>query len=117
LCRCKKKLPEAAVNLGKAYLVEAVQAVVHVMRTETDNALVLKAAAELFDRFGIPKTSRNESKIESPDSSGVSTEIPKGTMDKLRNAPPEVQSAIADLNDSFLEGVERILNGGTNGDS
>lgn len=115
LMTLKTKLPEAAINLGRAYLVEAVQWVVHVGRTEKDNALVLKAAETLFDRFGIPKTSRNESKVENSGEPAVGTEIPKGVMDKLRTASPEVQAAIADLNDSFLEGVERILNGGSDG--
>jgi hypothetical protein len=42
----REALPQAALELGKAYLIEAVQAVVHVLRTETDNALVLKAGVE-----------------------------------------------------------------------
>ena len=104
----RTKLPEAAINLGRAYLVESVQAVVHVLRTETDNALVLKAAAELFDRFGIPKVS----KVEQPAPKEEEGEINKSTMEKLREAPPEVQEQIAALHESFTEGVERILSGG-----
>jgi hypothetical protein len=106
----KTKLPEAAVNLGRAYLVEAVQAVVHILRTETDNALVLKAAAELFDRFGIPKLTRSEQKVETPDE--PTDEINQSILDKLRNQPPEVQERVASLHQSFSEGVEAILNEG-----
>lgn len=108
----RSKLPEAAVNLGRAYLVEAVQAVVHILRTEKDNALVLKAAAEIFDRFGIPKVSRSEAKIDPPD---TGNEIPNSLMAKLRAASPEVQEQIALLQESFVEGVERILSGGNDG--
>lgn len=111
LTALQTKLPEAAVNLGRAYLVEAVQSVLHVMRTETDNALVLKAAAEIFDRFGIPKVSRTEGKIETPDNpdnGAIET-----WMDKLRSAPPEIQEKVAALQESFTEGVERILSEGT----
>lgn len=104
------KLPEAAINLGRAYLVEGVMAVVHVMRTETDNALVLKAAAELFDRFGIAKVSRSEIKTDPLPPSG--NEIDESFMDKLRLAPPEKQEQIAALHESFTEGVERILSEG-----
>jgi hypothetical protein len=112
----KKNLPQAALNLGRAYLVEAVQAVVHVMRTEHDNALVLKAAAEIFDRFGIPKVSRSESKI---DTTQPEAEIPNDVMTQLKQARPEVQAQIADLHEGFLEGVTQILEGGkeNNGDS
>ncbi|HWV46825.1 MAG TPA: hypothetical protein VN039_12545 [Nitrospira sp.] len=107
----KTKLPEAAVNLGRAYLVEAVQAVVHILRTETDNALILKAAAEIFDRFGIPKVSRAEVKSDpTPEQSG--SEINETFMDRLRTAPPEIQEKVAALHESFTEGVERILSEG-----
>lgn len=110
----QEKLPEAALNLGRAYLVESVQAVVHVLRTETDNSLVLKAAAEMFDRFGLPKLSKSEVKTEAPP---TPEEIPGNLMDKLRNASPEIQEQIAALHESFSEGVERILTGGVDGHS
>lgn len=107
----KAKMPEAAVNLGRAYLVEAVQAVIHILRTETDNSLILKAAAEIFDRFGIPKVSRAEVKADpTPDQSG--SEINETFMDRLRTAPPEIQEKVAALHESFTEGVERILSEG-----
>lgn len=113
LASIKTKLPEAAINLGRAYLVEAVQSVVHVMRTETDNALVLKAAAELFDRFGIPKLSRSEIKTESDETSGDGGEIlPLTFIEKLRGAPPEIQEKVAELSEMFSEGVEKILSEG-----
>lgn len=110
-----KKLPEAAFLLGQAFLVESVMAVMHVMRTENDNTLVLKAAAEMFDRFGIPKLSRSEIKTSSnptPD-----TEIPQTVLDKVRTAPPEVAEKVALLHESFLEGVERTLNGEFSGNT
>jgi hypothetical protein len=111
LSSLRDKLPEAAINLGRAYLVEAVQSVVHVLRTETDNALVLKAAAELFDRFGIAKVSRSEIKTD-PLPTGKDNELSESFMDKLRAAPPETQEKIAALHESFTEGVERILSEG-----
>lgn len=115
LTSIKEKLPEAALNLGRAYLVEAVQAVIHVLRTETDNALVLKAAAEIFDRFGIPKVSRAEVKTEPEKPEG---EINDSLMEKLRTASPDKQEQIAALHESFSEGVERILSeGNENADS
>lgn len=111
----QEKLPEAAITLGRAYLIEAVQAVLHVLRTEEDNALVLRAAAEIFDRFGIPKVSKTEAKFEQQ--TEPEGEISTSIMSKLRSAPPEVQEQVAALQESFTEGVERILSGGIDGDS
>jgi hypothetical protein len=108
----RTKLPEAAINLGRAYLVESVQAVAHVLRTEKDSALVLKAAAEMFDRFGIPKVSRTEAKTD-PTPPENNDELSEDVMDKLRRAKPETQEKIAALQESFSEGVERLLNEGS----
>lgn len=108
----RTKLPEAAINLGRAYLVESVQAVAHVLRTEKDSALVLKAAAEMFDRFGIPKVSRTEAKTD-PTPPENNDELSEDVMDKLRRANPETQEKIAALQESFSEGVERLLNEGS----
>jgi hypothetical protein len=111
LVALKKKLPEAAYNLGQAYLVESVQWVLHVGRTSEDGALILKAAGEMFDRFGIPKVSKTESKIETPNGNSTD-EIPETLMTKLRAAAPEVQEKVAALQESFTEGIERILTEG-----
>lgn len=108
----REKLPQAAITLGQAYLVESVQAVMHVLRTESDNALVLKAAAEMFDRFGIPKLTKSEVKNET--SPPVPTDLTGDAMTKLREASPEKQEAIAALHESFAEGVNRILSEGEN---
>ena len=106
----KAKLPQAALELGRAYLIEAVQAVANIMRTADDPAVVLKAAAELFDRFGIPKVSRQVTDLnsESPEDHPVGDDL----MAKLRQASPEVQTAAAELQDMFEEGLKQLLEGG-----
>ncbi len=106
LISLRERLPQAALELGRAYLIEAVQAVVHIMRTETDNTLVLSAAKELFDRFGIPKVSRSEQKTEIEDSSHPVTPT---LMDKLREASPDVQVKAAELQEMFEEGLSMLL--------
>lgn len=111
----KRNLPAAAINLGQAYLVEAVQAVVHVLRTESDNALVLRAAGEMFDRFGIGKVSRTEMKIDQPPAENTGQDIPDDLMAQLRAASPEMQEKVAALHESFTEGIERILSEGSDG--
>jgi hypothetical protein len=105
----KERLPQAALQLGRAYLIEAVEAVVNVMRTTEDEGLILKAASEIFDRFGIPKSSRIES---TPDPGGEEEENPLNDptlMDRLRKASPETQDAVAQLTDAFHEGIAQLL--------
>lgn len=105
----KSKLPQAALELGRAYLIEAVQAVVHVMRTTDDETIILKAASELFDRFGVPKSSRVETTPDSPPTDDNPLSDPS-LMARIRKASPEVQTALGELQESFLSGVEAILN-------
>lgn len=107
----KKKLPQAAFDLGQAYLIEAVQAVANVMRTTEDDSMVLKAAGEIFDRFGIPKVSRTEIKDNEQEDHPMDASL----MEKLRSASPEVQERAAELHDMFEEGLERLLTGEGNG--
>lgn len=110
----KEKLPQAALELGRQYLIEAVQAIVHVMRNTQDEALVLKAASELFDRFGIPKVSRNEVKSEA--SEGEDHPVDQSLLGKLRSASPEVQERAAELQDMFEEGLASLLEAGKDTD-
>lgn len=101
------RLPQAALDLGRGYLIEAVQSVAHVMRTSEDEAMVLKAAGELFDRFGIPKVSRQEAKTAEPEEDGHP--VTPTMMEKLRSASPEVQAKAADLEEMFREGLDTLL--------
>ena len=101
------RLPQAALDLGRAYLIEAVQSIAHVMRTSTDEAMVLKAVGELFDRFGLPKVSRNEQK--QPEVEIGDHPVTQTMMERLRSASPEVQAKVADLQQMFEEGVSEIL--------
>ena len=109
----KAKLPEAAFALGQAYLIEAVQAVANVMRTTDDDSVVLKAAGEIFDRFGIPKVSRTE--MKNPEESGDEHPVDKTLMDRIRAASPEVQQGVAELQEMFETGIEQLLAGGNDG--
>jgi hypothetical protein len=102
----REALPQAALELGKAYLIEAVQAVVHVLRTETDNALVLKAAAEMFDRFGLPKLSRTEATVDETNRLGDTDE---SLISQFRTVSPELQEKAAQLHDAMEEGLRVLL--------
>lgn len=108
--KLKEALPQAALDLGKAYLIEAVQAIVHVMRTEVDNAIVLKAAADLLDRFGIPKLSRLERKTDADnplDSIGRGGH--EGIFNEVGRMSPELQEEAAKLYDLFETGMKTLM--------
>jgi hypothetical protein len=98
----REGLPAAALELMQGYMVEAVQTIVDVMRTSEDESLVLKAAAEILDRGGAPKASRqdrhnlNEARTTFADD---------GIVDRLRQASPEVQEEAAQL----IEKLEFML--------
>lgn len=107
--KVKKGLPQAALNLGQAYLVEGVQALVHIMRTSRDEKAVLAAVENLFDRFGLPKTTKSESKTEKIEESG--SLVDQSVLEKARSASPEKQEELAALQEMFMQGASRILNG------
>jgi hypothetical protein len=57
LVELRQALPQAALDLLQGYMIEAVQAIVDVMRSTHDDKFVLQAASEILDRAGLPKAS------------------------------------------------------------
>jgi transposase len=99
-------LTEAAADLLRGYSVEAVQAIVDVMRSSSDDGVILKAAAEVLDRSGLPKASRSEQKVHKTNEN-MTTITDDGIVDKLREASPEIQEQAATLVEQ-LEGLLTI---------
>lgn len=109
LLHLREALPQAAFDLGRAYLIEAVQAVVHVLRTEKDSAIILKAASELFDRFGIPKVAKSETKVDYPHETGMLSNKAEDWLAKFKDEPPELQEQAAQLVEALEEGLVGLL--------
>lgn len=103
-----KALTEGAKTLLQSYAIEAVNELVVIMRTTVDDTVRLKAIAEIFDRGGMPKTSRQEK--ETSENLNLTDD---GLIEKLRSAPPEVQEQAATL----IEGLEKLLGGNESGNS
>jgi hypothetical protein len=97
-------LTDSAKTLLQTYTIEAVHELVRIMRTSEDDAIVMKAVGEIFDRGGMPKTSRREN-----DNSDSLKFDDDGLVEKLRKATPEVQEQAAVL----VEGLEKLLSGET----
>lgn len=102
LALLRSKLPQAALDLLEGYMIEAVQAIVDVMRSSEDDKLVLQAAAEVLDRAGLPKASKQERHNVNEEAITVTDD---GIVEKLREASPEVQEEAAQL----VERLEALL--------
>jgi hypothetical protein len=100
-------LPKAAQDLMRVYMIEAVMAIVHVMRTAKSSGDILKAAAEILDRTDLPKTSKSEqtSKFDADPTAASEKEL----FDELRSADPEIQERAAQLRDAFEDGLKALL--------
>ena len=95
-------LPTAALELMEGYMIEAVQAIVDVMRVSTDDAVVLRAASEILDRTGLPKVSKQE-RYQTNEEKTTFTD--DGIVEALREASPEIQEQAAQL----IEQLEGLL--------
>lgn len=102
LAAIRVRLPQAALDLLQGYMIEAVQAVVDVMRTTGDDKLILQAAGEILDRAGLPKASRQERHQVNEDRTTFTDD---GLVERLREAPPDVQEKAAQI----IEELENLL--------
>lgn len=102
LVAVRQALPQAALDLLQGYMIEAVQAIIDVMRRTEDDKLILQAAGEILDRAGLPKASRQERHQVNEDRTTFTDE---GIVERLRNAPVKVQEEAAQM----IEGLERLL--------
>lgn len=102
LISLRQRLPGAALELLHGYMIEAVQAIVDVMRSSTDDKYILQAAGEVLDRAGLPKSSRQERHTINDERMVVTDD---GIVEKLREASPEVQEEAAQI----IERLEELL--------
>jgi len=102
LVTMRTALPQAALDLLQGYTIEAVQAIVDVMRNTNDDKLILAAAGEILDRAGLAKASRQERHQITENRTTITDD---GLVEKLRTASPEVQEQAAQL----VEQLESML--------
>lgn len=106
----RAKLPQAALELLQGYSIEAVQSIIAVMRESDDNGIVLKAAGEILDRAGLPKVTKQDKHITAEE---VTTFADDGIVERLREAPVQVQEQAA----SLIEQLEGLLAENADGNS
>ena len=102
LLKLRESLPAASLELLQGYMIEAVQAIVDVMRTSGDNKLILQAAGEILDRAGLPKASKQERNTVNEEKITITDD---GIVDRLRQLPPEKQEEAAQI----VEQLEMML--------
>lgn len=98
----REGLPAAALELMEGYMIEAVQAIVDVMRVAEDDGIVLKAASEILDRTGLGKISKQERHQINEEQTTITDD---GLIDRLREASPEIQEQAAQV----VEQLENLL--------
>lgn len=102
LVTLRDSLSNAALDLLEQYQIEAIQAIVDVMRSSEDDGMILKAAADILDRAGIPKVSRSEKKVENEH---TATFTDDGIVEAIRELSPEAQEQAAQM----IEQLENFL--------
>ncbi len=102
LLKLQEAIPEAALTIMEGFAIEAVVSIADVMRSSEDDKYILQAAAEILDRTGLPKVSKQERKTEDKTSVEITGD---SLVAALREASPEVQEEAAVL----VESLEALL--------
>lgn len=95
---------QGAVKLLKTYAIELVEMLIEIARTTEDDKTAITAITEAFDRMGLTKVNKSESaaSIVNTERQEVELTDKAGLVDKLRNAPPEVQAKAAEHMEALL---------------
>lgn len=98
--KISQNLVDGAAKLLRTYAVELVEMLVEIARTTLDEKIAVQCIIEALDRIGLTKVSKsdsvvtNKSQIEFTDTTGL--------VERTRNAPPEVQQAMAKHAESIV---------------
>lgn len=101
LVHLRATITQAALDLLQGYMIEAIQTIVDIMRGSNDDKITLAACAEILDRAGIVKASRQE-RLQVNETKTTLTD--DGIVEALRAASPEIQEQAAQLFEQ-LEGL------------
>lgn len=94
----RESMADSALDLLETYTLEAVTAIVAVMRTSDDDKYILQAAADILDRAGIPKASKQERHQVNEERFTLEDD---GLVDRIRTLPPERQEEAAQMIEQF----------------
>lgn len=88
---------KAGVNMIQTYVLEIIEALMDIFRTTQDEAVAVKIGFEMLDRLGISKIQKVEANRRVTQTHEVEFSDKRGVISAVKNAPPEVQSAMAEM--------------------
>lgn len=102
VAKIQKDYIDGAVKLLKTYAIELVEMLVEIARSDVDPATRIKAITEALDRMGMSKVNKSESVVSGTQKSEVELVDKSGMIEKLKDAPPEVQAQVAEHMEQVL---------------
>jgi predicted ArsR family transcriptional regulator len=95
---------DGAQALLKSYAIELIEMLVNIARETDDDEIRRKTINDALDRIGLAKVNKSQSVVhtENTDRSEVDITDKTGLVEKLRDAPPEVQAAAAEHMEALL---------------
>lgn len=96
-----------AVKLLKTYAIELIEMLVEIARTTPEDKIAIQAITEALDRMGLAKVNKSESEVTNRNKAEVEITDKTGFVEKMNDAPPEVQAAVArKLEEAFALATE-----------
>jgi predicted transcriptional regulator len=93
---------EGSVKLLRSYTLEAIEMLMEIARTTYDDEIARKCLNDILDRAGVSKVNKSESAAVVNTKTEVDITDKTGLADALKDAPPEVQLAMAEKMDEML---------------
>jgi hypothetical protein len=89
---------DGGIKLMKTYFIELVEMLMTIARTTDDEKLVLEIFREFADRIGASKVNKSQSAalVRHEGHSTIDITDKTGLIEKLRDAPPEIQQRAAE---------------------
>lgn len=100
-------IPKAAKDLMQTYSIEAVHAIVDVMRSSTDDRMILEAAKDILDRSGLPKATRSE--VDRQDTKKLEVGVNPDDLSTLRDLPPHLQEQAAEMVENLEASLKELV--------
>lgn len=98
----QKDYVNGAITLLKTYAVELIEMLVNIAREATDPKVRIQAITEALDRMGLSKVNKSESAAVVENRSTVDITDKSGLVAAMKDAPPEVQQAMAQKAEEML---------------
>jgi len=104
VAQIKQEMIGSAVKLMHTYTLEIIEGLMDMARSTDDEGLAAKIWQDLLDRIGISKVNKSESVSAQTirEQKEVDLVDKSGLAEALKDAPPEVQLAIAERMDEVL---------------